>query len=218
MRMALSFLVVAAASFTLPAAADEPEAPTVVSGTGAAVGPSTGHTLAQVHGGLGADATRVAGRSRDVEVSATKANTAKVVRPAPTPRVLRRMAPERVSSSIDPAVRACASENLAVAPTSFGVRVAVAPDGAVEATELASAGRVAPALLACVTRAISAARFGAPGAWVVLPVTVLGRPVAMLSDPLVCLLHSTHGSFHADPVRIRSAHGTAKDAAAQGDG
>jgi len=85
MRMVVSFLVVAAVSVTLPAAADESEAPTVVTGTGAAVGPSTSHTLAQVHGGLGADATRVAGRSRDVE-------------------------------------------STTVAPTSFGVRVAVAPD------------------------------------------------------------------------------------------
>ncbi len=181
MRTVLSFLVVAAVSVTLPAAADEPEAPTVVTGTGtgAAVGPSTSHTLAQVHGGLGADATRAAGRSRDVEMSATKVTAAKVVRPAPTPRVLRRMAPERVSSSIDPAVRSCATESPTVAPTSFGIRVAVAPDGAVEATELASAGRVAPALLACVMRSISAAKFGAPGAAgasVVLPVTVPGRP------------------------------------------
>ena len=179
MRTVLSFLVVAAVSVALPAAADEPEAPTVVIGTGAAVGPSTSHTLAQVHGGLGADATRVAGRSRDVEMSATKVTAAKVVRPAPTPRVLRRMAPERVSSSIDPAVRSCATESPTVAPTSFGIRVAVAPDGAVEATELASAGRVAPALLACVMRSIAAAKFGAPGASgasVVLPVTVPGRP------------------------------------------
>lgn len=181
MRMVLSLLVVAAVSVTLPAAADEPEAPTVVTGTGAAVGPSTGHTLAQIHGGLGADASRVAGRSRDVEMSATKATVVKVVRPAPTPRVLRRMAPERVAGAIDPAVRACAGENPAVAPTSFSVRVAVAPDGAVEAAELASSGRVAPALLACVVRAIAPTRFGAPGAAgasVVLPVTVPGRPIA----------------------------------------
>ena len=184
MRIVLSLLVVAAVSVTLPAAADEPEAPTaptVVTGTGAAVGPSTGHTLAQIHGGLGADATRVAGRSRDVEMSATKATVTNVVRPAPTPRVLRRMAPERVSSTIDPAVRACAGENPTTAPTSFSVRVAVAPDGVVEATELASTARVAPALLACVVRAITPAKFGAPGAAgasVVLPVTVPGRPVA----------------------------------------
>ncbi len=181
MRMVLSLLVAAAVSITLPAAAEEPASPTVVTGTGAAVGPSTGHTLAQVHGGLGADASRVAGRSRDVEMSATKATVAKVVRPTPTPRVLRRMAPERVAIAIDPAVRACAGESPAVAPTSFSIRVAVAPDGAVEATEPASTARVAPALLACVVRAITPARFGAPGAagaTVVLPVTVPGRPVA----------------------------------------
>jgi len=182
MRMVLSLLVVATVSFSLPAAADEPEAPSVVMGSGAAVGPSTGHTLAQVHGGLGAEAARVAGRSRDVEMSATKATVAKVVRPAPTPRVLRRMAPERVSSSIDPAVRACASESASVAPTSFSVRVAVSPEGVVEGAELASSARVAPALLACVMRAVTPAKFGAPGAAgasVVLPVTVPGRSVAV---------------------------------------
>ncbi|HSO40417.1 MAG TPA: hypothetical protein VLT33_48155, partial [Labilithrix sp.] len=66
-------------------------------------------------------------------------------------------------------------------PTSFGVRVAVSPEGAVEAAELAGAARIAPALLACVVRAVSAAKFGAPGAAgasVVLPVTVPGRPVS----------------------------------------
>ena len=181
MRMVLSFLVVAAVSITLPAAADEPEAPAALTGTGAAVAPSNAHTLAQVHGGLTADGARVAGRSSDVAMSATKTGAAKPVRPAPTPRVLRRMAPERVATTIDPAVRACASESTTVAPTSFAVRVAVSPDGAVEAAELAGPPRVAPALLACVVRAISTAKFGAPGAAgasVVLPVTVPGRPVS----------------------------------------
>jgi hypothetical protein len=182
MRMVLSLLVVAALSTTLPkaAAADEPEASAAPAGTGAAVAPSNAHTLAQVHGGLTADGARVAGRSRDVEMSATKLTAAKVVRPVASPRVLRRMAPERVSTTIDPAVRACASESPTVAPTSVGIRVAVAPEGAVEAAELAGTTRIAPALLACVVRAVSAARFGAPGAAgasVVLTVTVPGRPV-----------------------------------------
>src|SRR3954463_755161 len=110
MRIALvssiASLVVAVVSVALPAAADEPESPATISGTGAAVAPSNGHTLAQVHGGLTADGARVAGRSRDIEMSVVKDAAPKVVRPAPTPRVLRRMSAERVMTTIDPATRA----------------------------------------------------------------------------------------------------------------
>jgi hypothetical protein len=88
------------------------------------------------------------------------------------------MSPERVASAIDPAVRACAPLSATASATSFGVRVSVSPDGAVEDTDLAGATRVAPALLACVVRAINTAKFGAPGAAgasVVLPITVPGH-------------------------------------------
>ena len=184
MRSVLTLLVVAVVSVTvaLPAAADEADTGPAASGNGAAVAPSNAHTLAQVHGGLSADSTRVAGRSRDIEMSAAKAGTgAKVVRPTATPRVLRRMSPERVVTAVDPAVRACAPSSTTNAPTSFGLRVSVAPGGEVEAAELASTMRVPPALLACVVKAVSAARFGAPGAAgasIVLPITVPGRSAA----------------------------------------
>jgi len=181
MRIALTLLVVAAVSVALPAAADEAEpGPAAATGTGAALAPSNTHTLAHVHGGLTADSARVAGRSRDVTMTPTNPG-AKVARPAPTPRVLRRMTPERVVASVDPAVRACASESTAVAPTTFGLRISVAPGGEVEGAELASPGRVAPALIACAVRAVSAARFGAPGpagASIVLPITVPARAAA----------------------------------------
>jgi hypothetical protein len=178
MRIALTFVVVAAVSVALPAAAEEAEPASPASGTGAAVAPSNAHTLAQVHGGLTSDGARAAGRSRDIEMSATKGTAAKAVRPAPTPRVLRRMAPERAVPGIDLAARACASDNPAAAPTTLGLRISVAPGGEVEGAELASTNRVAPALLTCVIKAVSAARFGAPGpagASIVLPITVPGR-------------------------------------------
>ena len=179
MRSILTLLVVAAVFVALPAAADEAEPAAPISGTGAAVAPSTSHTLAQIHGGLSADSGRGAGRSRDVEMSAGKPDAAaKVVRPTPTPRVLRRMSPERAVSAVDPAVRACAASSTANAPTTFGLRISVAPGGEVEGAEIASATRVSPALLACVVKAVSAARFGAPGAAgasIVLPITVPGR-------------------------------------------
>ena len=179
MRIVLTLLVAAAVSVSLPAAADEADT-AVVSGTGAALAPSTAHGLAQVHGGLTADGARVAGRSREVEMSA-----AKVVRPGPTPRVLRKMSPERTVASIDPQVRACASMSTTVAPTTFGLRISVAPGGEVEGSELASTMRVSPALLACVTNAVSGARFGAPGAAgasIVLPITVPGRAASARVD------------------------------------
>ena len=181
MRIVLTLLVAAAVSVALPAAADEAEpGPAAAAGTGAALAPSNAHTLAGVHGGLTADSARVAGRSRDIEMSAGK-GAAKVVRPAPTPRVLRKMTPERVIAAIDPGVRACASASTNPAATTFGLRVSVAPGGEVEGSELASSMRVPPALLACVTNAVSAARFGAPGAAgasIVLPITVPGRAAA----------------------------------------
>ena len=185
MRIVLTLLVAAAVSVSLPAAADEADT-AVVSGTGAALAPSTAHGLAQVHGGLTADGARVAGRSREVEMSAAKAGAAaKVVRPGPTPRVLRKMSPERTVASIDPQVRACASMSTTVAPTTFGLRISVAPGGEVEGSELASTMRVSPALLACVTNAVSGARFGAPGAAgasIVLPITVPGRAASARVD------------------------------------
>lgn len=181
MRVVLSLLVVAAVSLALPtaaAAADEP-----ATGTGAAVAPRNAHTLAQVHGGLTSDGSRAAGQSRDVAMSAGKTDAAKVVRPAPTPRVLRRMSPERTVSAVGPAVRACAAVSTSAASTAFGLRVSVAPGGEVEGAELASTTRVPPALVACVVKALSVARFGAPGssgASIVVPVTVPGR--AALAD------------------------------------
>lgn len=181
MRIVLTLLALASVSVALPAAADE--ADTALSGSGAAVAPSTAHGLAQVHGGLTADGARVAGRSREVEMSAAKAGAAvKVARPGPTPRVLRKMSPERAVAAIEPQVRACSSASTASAPTTFGLRISVAPGGEVEGSELASTMRVPPALLACVTNAVSAARFGAPGAAgasIVLPITVPGRAAAV---------------------------------------
>ena len=178
MRIVLSLLAFATVSIALPAAADENGA--AVSGPGAALAPSNGAGLAQVHGGLTAESARVAGRSRDVEMSAGRSGAAaKVARPGPTPRVLRKMSPERAVASVDARVRACASVSATVAPTTFGLRVSVAPGGEVESSELASPMRVSPALLACVTSAIGSARFGAPGAAgasIVVPVTVPGRP------------------------------------------
>jgi hypothetical protein len=88
------------------------------------------------------------------------------------------MGTERAVAAIDPSVRACAKEATTVAPTTFGVRVSVTPAGEVEGAELASSTRIAPALLACVISAVTAARFGAPGASgasVVVPITVPGR-------------------------------------------
>ena len=39
-----------------------------------------------------------------------------------------------------------------------------------------------------------------------------------LTDPLVCLLHSTHSSFHGDPARVVGGHGATTDAETEGDG
>lgn len=205
MRTVLTLLVVAAVSVALPAAADESE--TATSGSGAAIAPSA-RGLAQVHGGLVADGARVAGRSREVEMSAAKAGAAaKVVRPAPTPRVLRKMSPERVVASIDPQVRACASASSTVAPTSFGLRVSVGPGGEVESSELASTLRVSPALLACVANAVSAARFGAPGAMgasVVLPITVPGRAAAAIPNDTTTVTTTAPAAPASAPVAASS--------------
>jgi carboxymethylenebutenolidase len=39
----------------------------------------------------------------------------------------------------------------------------------------------------------------------------IGYAVAyLLTDPLVCLLHSTHSSFHLDRARLKSADGPTK--------
>ena len=207
MRIALTLLVVAAVSVALPAAADEPD--TAISGSGAAVAPSNAHGLAQVHGGLTADGARIAGHSREVEMSAAKAGAAaKVVRPGPTPRLLRKMSPERAVASIDPQVRACASQSATVLPTTFGLRISVAPGGEVEGSELASTMRVSPALLTCVTSAVSAARFGAPGAAgasIVLPITVPGRAAAVVPADVTSVTVTAPVSAASTPVAAAEA-------------
>ena len=179
MRIALSFVIVAAVFVTLPAAAEEAEPTPSGTGTGAAVTPSSAHTLAQVHGRLTADGARAAGQSRDVVLSSAKPGAGEnVARPAPTPRVLRRMATERAIATLEPTIRACAPLSTTAAPTTFGVRISVAPGGEVETADLASPARISPALVACVVHAVSSARFGAPGAAgvsIIVLVTVPGR-------------------------------------------
>jgi hypothetical protein len=186
MRTILTLLVVATVSVSFPAAADGPSAPsdvdavTTVNNT-PTVHPKTAQGLATVHGDLTGQSAAVAGRARNVELTAPVATT-KVVRPPPTPRALRKMGTERAIASVDANVRACARENTAIAPVSFGLRVSVGPGGEVEGAEVVSPPPVAPALRECVVKAVSAARFGPPGptgASVVVPVTVPGRSAAM---------------------------------------
>ena len=110
----------------------------------------------------------------------------KPVRPAPSPRVLRRLGSERVVASIGPAIAACASESRSNAPTAFGVRVSIGPEGEVESTEVASPVRPPPALVACVVKAVSASRFGSPGAAgasIVVPITVPARTASTATMP-----------------------------------
>jgi hypothetical protein len=190
MRVALVLLVAASISFAVPAAADDTRStapleptPTPSSSAGAAVAPTTGSGLTRVHGGLSADGAAGAGQQRAVALSVGAATpSAKVVRPAPTPRVLRRLGSERVVASLAPSIRACAADNESTAPLSFGMQVAVAPDGNVEGAEVASGARVAAPLVACVVKALSAAHFGSPGAAgasVVVPISVPGRAVVV---------------------------------------
>jgi len=193
MRNALAVLVAAAvATVTFPAAADEPVAgpdvapsyaPPGAGGSTAAIAPSAGHGLGQIHGGTTADGARTAGSARDVELSA-KGAAGKVVRPQPTPRTLRRMSSDRVLASIDANARACATDNPSAQPKTVELRVSIAPSGEIEGAESSASAKVAPALLACVVKTVTAARFGAPGgqgASIVLPLTIPGRVAAAVA-------------------------------------
>lgn len=179
MRNGLSFTllaVVAGVCFSLPAAADEP-APEPA-GVGAAISPNNPHGLTRVHGDLTAGATSSAGAYRSVELAARAPTVARPVRPAPSPRVLRRMNTEHALAGVELQLRACANESTTVAPTAFGLRVSVGPTGEVESAELASAAKVPAAVLACAVKAVSGARFGAPGAAgaaIAVPVSIPGR-------------------------------------------
>lgn len=190
----ITSLALAALTFTLPAAAEEPSspstakpvAPVVAASIGGPVAPTNVNGLTRINGGLTADGARAAGQSRNVDLGAdTNAPaTAKPVRPVPSPRVLRKLGSERVVASIEPSVAACSTESKSNAPTAFGIRVAIGPDGEVESAELASSSdrlRPPPALVACVVTAVKTAKFGAPGASgasIVVPITVPGRPAS----------------------------------------
>jgi hypothetical protein len=163
----------AAAATPAPSTAAEP------SGNGNAITPKDPHGLTRIHGALGSEATTGAGTARNVEVSVGPTTSGKLVRPAPSPRVLRRLGAERAMATVDPNVRACASESSSPAPVTFALRVSIGPGGEVENAELASGTAVAPALLACVVKAVSGARFGSPGATgaaIAVPVQVPPRP------------------------------------------
>jgi hypothetical protein len=187
MRTILTLLAVATMLVTLPAAADGPASPTdpgtnqpspTTSGPG--VRPKNDQGLVSLHGDLTAQGARAAGRPRDVDLSAPTPGGPKPVRPPPTPRALRKMGADRAIAAVDPSVRACASESAVIAPTSFSLRVSVGPAGDVEAADSVSPPAVAPALLQCVVKAVSAAHFGAPGptgASIVVPITVPGRTI-----------------------------------------
>lgn len=169
-------LVVSAFSFT--ALADEPSVVGNAPGTGqtvSAVAPKTSAGLTRVHGGITAEGDRSAGQSRDVGLDAGGRT---VTRPVPTPRMLRKLEVERFVASIDAGVKACVSENPSIYASTFALAVSVAPSGSVEGSQVTT-GRVAPAVLACVTKAVAAGRFGAPGAsgaLVTIPVSVPGKP------------------------------------------
>jgi hypothetical protein len=182
MRCALLVLSVAIVLSSSQAFADEPSgtvpaAPGTGGDSSAAVAPKRTDGLSRIHGAINAEGNRSAGTSRDVGVT-TNAN-ARPTRPPPTVRMLRRLEVERFVTSIDPSVRACASENASIYAANFALAVSVAPSGAVEGAEVTSSNaRVAPPVLACVMKAVSAARFGAPGAsgaLVTIPLTVPGR-------------------------------------------
>jgi hypothetical protein len=181
MRHPLALLVAAGiALVSFPSYAEEP------AGAGGPVAPTTKRDLGDVHGGTTASGARAAGRARDVALSASEAQAAKAVRPAPTPRVRQRMNADRVRAAIDVNARACASENPTPSPKTIELRISVAPSGDVESAAPAPGVKVAPALLACVHKAVTVARFGAPGAQgasIVLPVTIPGRAAASTTSP-----------------------------------
>jgi hypothetical protein len=185
-------MIVAAVSFALPAAADEPTAPSEApapsepAGHGSAVAPRSTHGLTRIHAGLTSNATSSAGTGQNVELTARAAPTGPAVRLAPSPRVLRRMNTERAMGAVDASVRACASDSAAATPSTFTLRVVVGPGGEVESAAAASPTAVATSVVACVVKAVSAARFGAPGAAgaaIAVPISLPGR--AAIAAPAV---------------------------------
>lgn len=170
-----------------PRAHAGPAGPAILAaGAGAAVSPKSTHGLTRVHGDLTSDASASAGSYRAVELSARPASAPKPVRLPASPRVLRRMNADRSMAVIDPSIRACASVSTTVSPTSFGLRVVVGPAGDVEAAELAQPASVPAPILACVIKAVSAARFASPGAGgaaVAVPVQVPGRVASHAAAP-----------------------------------
>jgi hypothetical protein len=188
MHHRLALLVAASVLVSLPAFADPPSETRTApaSGAGAAVAPTPDRDLARIHGKLNAEGTRVAGQSRDVQMTPTKTTATAVQRPAATPRTLRKMNGDRAMAAVDPAIRACAVENTATTPTTIALRLSVGPSGEVESVEPATAARVPAPLLSCVVGAVTSAKFGAPGpigASLVLPVTVPGRQAAVPATP-----------------------------------
>jgi len=198
MNRTLALLVVAAVTVAaLPAAAEEPSSPSpspavepqagdlappgTGGGRGTTVAPSGDHGLAQVHGGVTADGSRAAGRPRDVELGVRAGSEPKVVRPAPTPRALRRMNVGPATAALDGSVRACAAESVETAPTALELRVVIGPAGEVESAAPSRPVKLSAGSLACVTSKVLALRFGAPGpqgATIVLPVTAPARSAA----------------------------------------
>ncbi len=206
MRQALGVVGVATVLFTIsPAFADDPGAsivaPTPSQGSGGAVAPKSSTGLAGLHGSIGADGQRTAGEARTVVVTANGKD--KPARPAPTPRVLRKLEVERFVATTEPSVRACVSENKSIYAFSFALAVSVAPGGAVEAADVASApARVPAPILACVVKAVSAARFGAPGpagALVTIPISVPGRPQTPVGDRTVTTVKITPAEVATPP-------------------
>ena len=162
----------------LCASAEEPAKPTAV------VLPSNAHALSRVHGGLSADAAKPSAAQRDVRMTAAQPSSIGKPgeRPAPTPRILRKMQTDHTLAAIDPAVRACAVDNPTTAPLSFGMRVVIAPSGAVESSGLADGSVAPPLVVTCIVGAVSQAHFGGPGpngATIAVPITVPGRPASV---------------------------------------
>lgn len=233
MRIAITLLALAGVTFTLPAFADEPASPSApkvaapaaapaqapAPGVGGPVAPTNANGLTRLHGGLTADGARAAGRSREVEMAADANGPAgKPVRPAPSPRVLRRLGSERVVASIGPAIAACASESKSNAPTAFGVRVSIGPEGEVESAEIASPVRPPPALVACVVKAVSASRFGSPGAAgasIVVPITVPARTASAAATPDATTTTTTTSVIATAPASAPVATGPKTDDAAR---
>lgn len=133
------------------------------------------------------EAQRNAGEARDVG-TASSGPPSKASRPAPTPRVLRKMGVDRAMAAIDSSVRACASESTSAAPVNVVARVAVRADGTVEDVEASVAPSTTgspQALISCVARALGGSRFGSPGAAgasLTVPLTVPGRPAPRAGD------------------------------------